>query len=126
MYWVSIAKIPKGILHKIRKLCFQFLWVGNAEKISYSSIKWSKLAMPKELGGWGIKNLVWLFRALAAKSMWRSIQNDMLWSRVMSYKYILGMSSIDWIWLPWKSTQNNSICWKDLVEPFPLIGNHLV
>jgi len=86
--WASIAKIPKGIIHKIRKICFHFLWDGNAEKKSYPLVRWSKLAMPKVLGGWGIKNLIWFSKALATKSMLSFIHNDMLWGRVLSSKYL--------------------------------------
>jgi hypothetical protein len=31
VYWASIENIPKGILTKIRKVCFQFLWSGWKE-----------------------------------------------------------------------------------------------
>jgi hypothetical protein len=121
VYWDSIAKIPKGILHKIRKVCFHFLWAGISEKRSYPLVKWTKLAMPKELGRQGIKNLVWFYHALVAKIMWRLLHNDMVWGRVVSSKYISGMSFIEWIKIPTKNTQSSSICWKALVEDFRLL-----
>jgi hypothetical protein len=50
IYWDSIAKIPKGIFTKIKNLCFHFMWSGNRERGGIPLVKWSKLAMPKELG----------------------------------------------------------------------------
>jgi hypothetical protein len=97
MYWDSIANIPKGILTKIRKLCFHFLWSGHKEIGGVSLVKWTRLAMPKELGGWGIKNIYWSCISLAAKSLWRMIHNKMLWGRVMTSKYLSGMTIIEWI-----------------------------
>jgi hypothetical protein len=97
VYWASITKIPKGILHKIRKICFHFLWAGNIEKRSYPLVKWSTLSMPKALGGWGIKNLIWFSKSLVAKSLWRLLHNEMLWGKVLSSKCLQGKTFIDWI-----------------------------
>jgi hypothetical protein len=51
VYWMSIAHIPKGILDKIRKKCFSFLWVGKREKKGIPLVKWSRVANLKEVGG---------------------------------------------------------------------------
>lgn len=32
VYWMDLARIPKGILEKVRNLCFKFLWEGSQEK----------------------------------------------------------------------------------------------
>jgi hypothetical protein len=63
--------VPKGILDKIRKKCFIFLWTGKKEKEGPPLVKWSKLARPKEAGGRGLKNIYIFSQALAAKSLWR-------------------------------------------------------
>jgi len=114
VYWASIAKIPKGIIHKIRKICFHFLWAGNEEKKSYPLIRWENMAMLEDLGGWGIKNLIWFNKDLTANSRWGFIHNDMLWGRVLSSKYLKGRNKIDWIRQPRKDTQNCSIVRKSL------------
>ena len=51
VYWASIAYIPKGILTKIRKLCFSFLWTASKQNDGISLVKWKTLALPKKLGG---------------------------------------------------------------------------
>jgi len=57
IYWASIAKIPKGILSKIRKICFQFIWSRKKELIGIPLVRWSWIAMSQPYGGWGVKNI---------------------------------------------------------------------
>jgi hypothetical protein len=52
-------------------------------------VKWSTLAIPKYLGGWGLKNIFLFAKALVAKSVWRLISTDNLWTQVVTHKYIL-------------------------------------
>jgi hypothetical protein len=69
VYWATITKIPKVILSNIRKVCFHFLCAGKREVGSIPLVKWPRIAMPKDLGGWGIKNINWFSKSLAAKSL---------------------------------------------------------
>jgi hypothetical protein len=57
VYWLSIAQVPKGISDKIRKRYFSFLWTGMKEIEGIPLVKWSRVAKPKEAGGWGLKNI---------------------------------------------------------------------
>lgn len=121
VYWATIAKIPKGILTQIRKACFKFLWSGKNKEEGIPLVKWSKLARPKDLGGWRIHNLFWFNKALAAKILWRLISNKMLWGRVLTSKYMAGKSIEYWFKSPRKSTFVSSTGWKAMVDAFPLI-----
>ena len=56
VYWATIAYIPKGILQKLRKKFFSFIWFANRHSEGIPLAKWQVLASPKDLGGWGIKN----------------------------------------------------------------------
>ena len=86
-------------------------------------VKWINIAQPKEIGGWGIKNLPLFTKALVDKSLWRLIQDtDSLWGRVVCSKYCSNMEIIDWIRIPNKSFKNGSVGWKSMVLTFPLIG----
>jgi hypothetical protein len=71
VYWTSIEKVPKGILTKIWKKCFQFLWSKTHEQDGIPQVKWSSLSKPKNLGDWGIKNMYLFSQALVDKSVWR-------------------------------------------------------
>jgi hypothetical protein len=126
VYWASIAKIPKGILTKIIKACFQFLWSGRKNIDDIAIIKWSCITMPKGLSGWGIKKIYWFSRALASKRIWRLIHNKMLRGRVMFSKYLVGNSMEEWFRSQRKSIDNCSMVWKSLVEAFPLIVDSIV
>ena len=123
VYWASIAYIPKGILTKIRKLCFSFLWITSKHIEGIPLVKWKTLARPKELGGWGIKNLELFCKALAANTMCIFLQNpENLWARVILSKYCYESSLTDWIKNPDKTFKNGSIGWKATILAYPLVG----
>jgi hypothetical protein len=67
VYYHTLAHIPKWILEKIRKFCFNFLWQGSNDYQVNNLVKWQKMEAPKSLGGWGIKNINLFGRALEAK-----------------------------------------------------------
>jgi hypothetical protein len=88
VYWMSLAFIPKGVLEKIRKLTFRFLWSGSKEKKGIVWVTWNYIAIPKGQGGWGIKNIHLFSKALATKCVWRLIEGKGLWCQVITQKYM--------------------------------------
>ena len=115
--------IPKGILSKIRKLCFSFLWTASKKTEGIALVKWKTLDKPKKLGDRGIKNLDLFTKALATKTLWRLLQNpEKLWSKVIVAKYCPDNSILDWIRTPNKTFKNGSIGWKAMVMDFTLFG----
>ena len=97
VYWMSLAWIPKGILEKARRICFRFLWSGKHEANVTPWVRWENIAVPKGLGGWGLKNIFHFAKSLAAKGSWRILQMDNIWTYVMNHKYIKPFSLEDWI-----------------------------
>lgn len=83
------------------------------------------MARPKEWGGWGIKNLSDFSLSLAAKSGWRIIKMENLWTRVVKRKYIDPVPLEDWITNPSKKEKNVSVVWKATVEDFKVIEQGL-
>lgn len=71
VYWMSIAHIPKGILHEVRKKLFSFLRSGRKDKERIHLVNWSILSRAKEHGGWDLKNIDLFGQALGAKCLWR-------------------------------------------------------
>jgi hypothetical protein len=61
VYWETIAKIPSNILTKIGKVCFHFLWSCKKDYGGMPLVKCTCLVMPKDLRGWGIKNINWFY-----------------------------------------------------------------
>jgi hypothetical protein len=80
---------------------------------------------PKLLGGWGLKNIHFFSKALAAKIGWRLITTSSLWTRLITQKYISPRSVQDWIRNPIKDTRNCSIIWKATQKAFHVIGEGL-
>ncbi|CAN1225604.1 Uncharacterized mitochondrial protein AtMg00310 [Linum perenne] len=69
----------------------KFWWgqVGTSKKQHW--ISWSRLSLPKHLGGLDFKDLILFNQALLAKQCWRILQNpDLLLSRVLQAKYFEG------------------------------------
>ena len=102
VFWATLTWIPKGTLHKIKRICSRFLWSGAKEDSVLPWVSWDKIARPKEWGGWGIKNLNDFSNSLAAKSGWRLISSENLWTRVVKRKYIDPMPLENWIHDPTK------------------------
>ena len=40
VYWMALTWIPRGILDKIRKICFSFLWGGSYDKKTMMWVSW--------------------------------------------------------------------------------------
>ena len=70
VYWMALTCIPRGILDKIGNICFNFLWGGSQDKKVLPWVRWEHLALPKALRGWGLKNIYYLSKDLAAKAGW--------------------------------------------------------
>jgi mannosylglycoprotein endo-beta-mannosidase len=120
VYWTSIMAIPRGVMDKIRRLSFKYLWSKGVHLV-----KWAAIAAPKEMGGWGLKNLHLFSRALAGKILWHLTQRNSLWEHVTCSKYMSYLSIVNWFKYPAKFSKG-SLVWKVLVENFPLVGDFVV
>ena len=86
-----------GVIEKIRKLCFRFLWSGHKDSAGLPWTSWKTLACPKFLGGWGLKIPVVFSKALTAKSVWNIIAGSGLWVQIVVHKYVHPLSILEWI-----------------------------
>lgn len=125
VFWAAPTWVPKGTLNKIRRICSRFLWVGSKEDSVLPWVAWEKVARPKEWGGWGIKNLTDFSLSLAAKSGWRTINMENLWTKVVKWKYIDPVPLEEWIRNPNKKGRNASVVWKATTEAFKVIEQGL-
>ena len=127
VYWLALAWIPESILNKTKRICTTFLWTGKKEQKVLPWVTWDQIARPKSLGGWGIKNIFFFAKALAAKAGWWLISTQSLWTEVIIPKYITPTPLLDWIRdMCNTSLPNGSIIWKDLGKAFPLVSEGLV
>jgi len=72
-------------------------------------------AMPKILGGWGLKNLPSFENAFAAKLGWRLISTHNLWKTMVYRKYIHHFSLEDF---PDKRKPKILVIWKVVLSSF--------
>ena len=89
------------------------MWIAIKQKEKIPLVKWYKVANLKELGGWGIKNLILFSQLMATKSLWRLAQNtDTLWGKEMTLKYYTKSSIIEWSRSSDKNHKVGSVGWK--------------
>ena len=87
-------------------------------------MKWTTVVLPKSKGDWEIKNPDLFCKALAAKYLWRMVENlGSLWRKTMRVKYCPNFSIKEWFKKLVKTHKGGSTCWKAFVVAFPLVGN---
>lgn len=98
-----------------------FYWGGSTDRNHMCYVAWSKVTIPKGMGGLGLRSLKEMNIALVLKNVWKiaSGQNAP-WIQVLKAKYYPRSS----FW----TTNKTHACtklWKDLVHNKPLIQHHL-
>lgn len=51
LYYLSLFRIPKGVLEKIIKMQRKFFWSSDDKKKGIPLVKWEVIQKPKEVGG---------------------------------------------------------------------------
>ncbi|CAN1164903.1 Uncharacterized mitochondrial protein AtMg00310 [Linum perenne] len=88
---MSCYRLPDQLCFRLNSLMANFWWgqVGTTKKQHW--ISWSRLSLPKNLGGLDFKDFILFNQALLAKQCWRILQNpELLISRVLRAKYFDG------------------------------------
>lgn len=57
LYFFSFFKAPKKVLKELVQIQRNFLWGRNGEERKMAWVRWSKICMPKDCGGLGIRNM---------------------------------------------------------------------
>ena len=60
-------------------------WNSTGKKIHLAN--WEIISNPREMGGWGFKNIIWFSYALSFNSLWRGLFGNGIWSEVIKDKY---------------------------------------
>jgi len=121
VYWMVLTWIPRGILEKIRSICFNFLWSGKQEKTVMPWARWEHIALPESLGGWGLKNIFQFSKALVEKVGWRLLSTTSLWIEVVWHKYIAPTSLFDWIKALGRRESGIFVIWKAILASLDVI-----
>ena len=92
VYWLTLARMPKSIMNYLRRAIFNFLWGSSAGSYRAHLVDWHSLSKPYGLGGWNIKHLDWFSTALRFKSLWLVLNGNDIWSHIIKFKYLKGMT----------------------------------
>ena len=97
VYWLTLARIPKSILHCLRCSIFNFLWGNVGGNYKMHLVNWHTISRPYEFGGWDIKNLDWFNLSLRLKSCWIVLNGKGIWSHIIKHKYLKYIPVDDWV-----------------------------
>lgn len=75
LYWLQAIIIPIVTIHKIERMCANFLWKGGIHAIS-----WEELCRPKKERGVGLRALTVLRKKASYKLFWRFLFVKSLWA----------------------------------------------
>ncbi|KAM0963163.1 hypothetical protein ACFX2A_022668 [Malus domestica] len=111
-YYMSLFKMPCGVIGRLEKLMKGFLWEGVEEGKKNNLVKWEIVIKSKEEGGLGVGNLRNRNEALLAKWLWRFPKEPhSLWHKVIRSKY--GLQDNGWNAFPPIRGSSRSP-WKDI------------
>ena len=113
LYFASIFRISKGVVHQINTLTSGFFWSGGSMNKKCHRVKWKLATRAKKDGGLGILNIVVHNRALLLKWLWRlQDEGTALWARIIHHKY--SVIRIDNIFV--SSAKHYSTIWLDIAK----------
>jgi hypothetical protein len=121
VYWLTLAHISISVLHKLRRLSYAFLWSGSKTKKHYHLCNWKAIAKPKQLGGWGLRNIFVFYRALATNTLWHALMKLGIWHRVIKDKYFPHVPVVSWMRSTEGYTSFGSQSWKNILNTLPVI-----
>ena len=88
LYQLSLFCMPKIVARRLEKLQRDFLWGGGNMERKAHLVNWEMVCAGKEKGGFGLRKLVLLNKALLGKWVWRfALAKDELWKQVLMVKY---------------------------------------
>ena len=87
-YFMSLFLVPAKVQNHLDKTRRDFLWEANSKDHKFHLVKWAKVTMPKQFGGFGIKDLALHNKCILMKWHWRYNQETTgLWKEVIQPKF---------------------------------------
>jgi hypothetical protein len=119
---MSVSQLRKLLHSQIHSLMNRFWWGSNSNSKGEHWISWSRLGLPKQLGGLGFRDLEVFNLALLAKQGWRLIQQpNSLLAQVLKGMYFPGAT-----FLQAKIGANPSFTWRSMLNVRPLLEEGLM
>eukprot|EP00253_Pinus_taeda_P019663 PITA_19663 len=95
VYWAHLFYIPSCIIRR-NHLTACYIWGGSTSQHKYHLAKIKDISIPKQQGGWGIKDLRLFGCALICRTLWRGIYGSTPWSNIIRQRYMKGKSINYW------------------------------
>lgn len=122
VYWMMLERIPSKIITTLRRLAFNFLWGGQADKHRIHLCSWQSLSQPRRAGGWGLKNLSTFNVVLLASTFWRAVSHNSIWHQIIIDKFLdYSKPLLHWLRKPSFQLKRASPFWKGLVASSQVI-----
>lgn len=87
-YKMSCFKLPISLCKRIQSILTRFWWNDKLDERKMSWVLWQKMTMPKNVGGFGFRDIEEFNDALLAKLRWSLLNHpEALLSRVLTGKY---------------------------------------
>ena len=88
LFMMSFFEIPRDVLKKLDYLRSRFFWQADNNKKKYRLARWNILCQPKDQGGLGIVDLSIKNVCLLSKWLYRLLNEDGVWQRMLRNKYL--------------------------------------
>ncbi|KAJ1432432.1 ribonuclease H, partial [Sesbania bispinosa] len=83
-YTIQSTLLPKGICARIERHCREFIWGDKPSKRVWHTVPWDDFSLPKNMGGWGFKDLYSFNKAMLMKLSWGLIHKpEELWVQIL-------------------------------------------
>ena len=87
-YYLCLFQIPVRMAKRIEKIQRDFQWGGGGDEFKFHLVNWSKVCMPTEARGLGVRNLIKFNRALLGKWLWRfANEGEARWRKLVGAKH---------------------------------------
>eukprot|EP00253_Pinus_taeda_P010868 PITA_10868 len=96
VYWAHLFFIPTCIIRRLNQLTACYIWGGKTIHQKFHLARMKDISIPKQQGGWGIKELRQFRYALICRTLWRGIYGSSPWSNIIRQRYMKGKDIIYW------------------------------
>lgn len=80
VYWDHLFYLPSCTIQRLNKITANFIWGGSSVHRKFHLAKMNVISIPKQFGGWGLKDLRQFGCALLCRTLWRGIFGNSPWS----------------------------------------------
>ncbi|KAJ0604634.1 putative RNA-directed DNA polymerase [Helianthus annuus] len=121
VYWASVFILPKRIIYDLEDRMRRFLWAQGNNIKGKAKVNWSRVCLPKNEGGLGIRKLHDMNNALMVAHIWSILTNrESLWVKWIHSYRIRGRSFWD---VPLRN--NVTWSWRKMLQLRPTIQRHI-